>query len=62
MLKPEEFDPRKFLADATKAAAGICATRFEAFGSAGQASRIRPLPLEAMADRYASAGAEAILP
>jgi fructose-bisphosphate aldolase class II len=50
--KPAEFDPRKFLADAQKAARGICKARYEAFGCAGQASKIKPLSLEAMADRY----------
>lgn len=47
-----EFDPRKFLKDALLAAKGICKARFEAFGCAGHASRIRPLPLEAMVARY----------
>ncbi len=51
--KPEEFDPRKFLAEARKAAMGICKARFEAFGSAGQASKIKPASLEVMSDRYA---------
>jgi fructose-bisphosphate aldolase class II len=51
--KPQEFDPRKFLIDAKKAAVGICKARFEAFGSAGQASRIKPVSLEEMSDRYA---------
>jgi len=50
--KPAEFDPRKFLADAQKAAKEICKARYEAFGCAGQASKIKPLPLEAMAERY----------
>jgi fructose-bisphosphate aldolase class II len=50
--KPAEFDPRKFLADAQKAAKGICKARYEAFGCAGQASKIRPLSLEQMAERY----------
>jgi fructose-bisphosphate aldolase, class II len=49
----EEFDPRKALAAARKAARGICKQRYEAFGCAGQASRIRPVPLEQMARRYA---------
>ena len=49
---PAEFDPRKALAAARKAARGICKARFEAFGCAGQASRIRPVPLEEMARRY----------
>jgi fructose-bisphosphate aldolase, class II len=50
---PAEFDPRKFLKDATAAARGVCKERFEAFGSAGQAPRIKPVPLEKMAARYA---------
>ncbi|WP_353805360.1 class II fructose-bisphosphate aldolase, partial [Acinetobacter baumannii] len=32
-----EFDPRKFLKEATAAARAICKARFEAFGTAGQA-------------------------
>ena len=48
-----EFDPRKALIAAKAAARGICKARFEAFGCAGQASRIKPLPLEAMVPRYA---------
>jgi fructose-bisphosphate aldolase class II len=50
---PSEFDPRKFLKDAMLAARELCKARFEAFGSAGQAPRIKPLPLEKMAARYA---------
>ncbi|MBX3599923.1 MAG: fructose-bisphosphate aldolase class II [Rubrivivax sp.] len=50
--QPAEFDPRKALAAATRAARGICKARFEAFGCAGQADRLRPLPLEAMLPRY----------
>ncbi|HMA32071.1 MAG TPA: class II fructose-bisphosphate aldolase [Casimicrobiaceae bacterium] len=49
---PSEFDPRKLFKDATVAARGICASRFEAFGCAGQASKIKPVPLEKMAERY----------
>jgi fructose-bisphosphate aldolase class II len=48
-----EFDPRKALAAARKAARGICKARFEAFGCAGQGSRIQPLALEQMVARYA---------
>ena len=51
--KPEEFDPRKFLAASVIAARDLCRARFEAFGSAGQADKIKPVPLEAMASRYA---------
>ncbi len=49
---PGEFDPRKAFAEARKAARAIVKARFEAFGCAGQASRIRPVPLDAMAMRY----------
>ncbi|CAM3630659.1 class II fructose-bisphosphate aldolase [Polaromonas hydrogenivorans] len=40
-----EFDPRKALLAAKKAASGICTARFEAFGCAGQASRIKAWPM-----------------
>ncbi|MBN47963.1 MAG: fructose-bisphosphate aldolase class II [Spongiibacteraceae bacterium] len=47
-----EFDPRKYLAETTKAMKDICAARFEAFGTVGHASKIKPLSLEAMYQRY----------
>ena len=50
--QPGEFDPRKALIAARQAAQGICQARFEAFGCAGQAERIKPVPLEAMIRRY----------
>jgi len=50
--QPEEFDPRKALQAARTAARGICKARFEAFGCAGMASRIKPVGLDAMASRY----------
>ena len=37
----KNFDPRKYLAEATKAMKGICKARYEAFGCAGQASKIK---------------------
>ena len=52
--KPDEFDPRKFLADATKAAREICKLRFEAFGSAGKASLVKPIALDKITDLYAA--------
>jgi fructose-bisphosphate aldolase class II len=51
-----EFDPRKPLKDATAAARDICKARFGAFGSAGKAARLKPVPLESMARRYARPG------
>jgi fructose-bisphosphate aldolase class II len=51
--QPAEFDPRKALAAAKKAAFGVVKARFEAFGCAGRASQIKAVPLETMARRYA---------
>ena len=48
------FDPRKYLAAATKAMKEICKARYEAFGTAGNASKIVPLNLEVMTARYTS--------
>jgi len=50
--QPAEFDPRKAFAAARAAARGLCELRFEAFGCAGQAQRLRPLSLDAMLPRY----------
>ena len=50
--QPSEFDPRKALAAATLAAKAIVKARFEAFGCAGQAARMKPIPLESMIRRY----------
>ncbi|WP_111657676.1 class II fructose-bisphosphate aldolase [Isoalcanivorax indicus] len=47
-----EFDPRKYLAVATQAMKDICIARYEAFGTAGNASKITPLSLEVMFQRY----------
>jgi fructose-bisphosphate aldolase class II len=52
MQNPSEFDPRKFLTAATRAAEGICRDRFVSFGCAGQADKIKPITLEKMAQRY----------
>ncbi len=51
---PSEFDPRKFLKAAMLAAKDLCRERFEAFGCAGRGSRLKPLPLTAMAEQYAN--------
>ncbi len=48
------FDPRKFLKAATAGMKDICKARYEAFGCAGHASRIKPISLEGMVSRYAS--------
>jgi fructose-bisphosphate aldolase class II len=46
------FDPRKFLKESTKAMKEICKARYEAFGCAGNASKIKPVSLEKMIDFY----------
>lgn len=51
---PSEFDPRKFLKASMEAMADICTIRYEAFGCAGQASKIKPLSLQAMYKAYQS--------
>ncbi len=48
-----EFDPRKFLKPAMDAMAKVCVARFEAFGTAGHADKIKVIPMSAMAKRYA---------
>ena len=53
---PSEFDPRKYLKESLVAMRDICIARYEAFGSAGHASKIKPLSLAAMQDRYDSGG------
>ena len=49
-----EFDPRKFLKPAMAAMERVCRERFEAFGTAGNAARIRVIPMADMARRYQS--------
>ncbi|MGV6852763.1 MAG: class II fructose-bisphosphate aldolase [bacterium] len=49
---PAQFDPRKYFKAATNAMKDICKARYEAFGCAGQGSKIKPITLEAMADKY----------
>ena len=50
---PAEFDPRKYLTETIKAMRDICIQRYEAFGSAGQASKIKAISLDDMAKQYA---------
>ena len=49
---PKEFDPRKFFKASTKAMQEICKIRYEAFGTAGKASKIKPINLDDMVKRY----------
>ena len=54
MEAPDQFDPRKYLVPAMVEMKKLCIERFEAFGTAGHADRIRPIPLAEMAKRYAA--------
>src|SRR5688572_7391766 len=47
-----EFDPRKYLSEATKAMKEICIARYQSFGTSGWADKIKPIMLEQMAERY----------
>ncbi|GLX84873.1 fructose-1,6-bisphosphate aldolase [Thalassotalea loyana] len=58
---PSEFDPRKFLAETTKAMTDICVARYEAFGTAGNASKIKPISLEKMFTRYENGELNALI-
>jgi len=58
---PAEFDPRAFLKAATVAARSVCKNRFEAFGSAGQAAKIKVIALDIMAARYTKGELAAIV-
>lgn len=49
---PLEFDPRKYFIPAFNAMRDVCIERYEAFGSAGHGSKIQPLMLSIMSERY----------
>ena len=52
--KPGEFDPRAYLKPAKEAMKAVVKQRFEEFGAAGQASKIRAVHTSVMAKRYAA--------
>jgi fructose-bisphosphate aldolase class II len=49
-----QFDPRKFLTETITAMKDICLARYEAFGTAGNAGKIKVISLEDMYGRYNS--------
>jgi fructose-bisphosphate aldolase class II len=51
---PAEFDPRKYFKASMQAMQEICVARYESFGTAGNASKMTALSLDAMFDRYQS--------
>jgi fructose-bisphosphate aldolase class II len=50
--KPAEFDPRKYLAETIVAMRDICIKRYEAFGTAGNAGKIKVKSLSVMQVAY----------
>lgn len=51
--KPAEFDPRKYLKLGMDAQQRVCEERYAQFGAAGNASKIKAMPLSDMAKLYA---------
>jgi fructose-bisphosphate aldolase class II len=51
--KPTEFDPRKFMIPAMQEMEKLCLDRFQRFGTAGNASKIKVIDIDDMAKRYA---------
>ena len=51
---PSAFDPRAFLKETIIAMKDIAAARYESFGTAGNASKLKALNLDAMTERYQS--------
>ena len=49
---PSKFDPREYLKPAREAAKAICVQRYRQFGCEGQGSKIQPVPLKMMVERY----------
>ncbi|OUS26193.1 fructose-1,6-bisphosphate aldolase [Thalassotalea sp. 42_200_T64] len=58
---PSEFDPRKFLQVTTNAMYDICKARYEAFNTAGNASKIKAISLDNMFERYAKGELKALV-
>jgi fructose-bisphosphate aldolase, class II len=55
------FDPRDYLKPARAAAKKICIERYQQFGCAGQASKIKPIGMSVMAEKYAKGELNAVV-
>ena len=55
------FDPRDFLKPARAAAKKICIERYQQFGCAGMASKIKPINMSVMAEKYAKGELNAVV-
>jgi len=58
---PKNFDPRKYLKVSTDAMQAICEARMNAFGTSGQAGKIKTINLEEMVLRYDSGELDQII-
>ena len=56
-----QFDPRKFLVPAMDAMEALCKTRFERFGTAGNASSIKVIDIDDMAKCYADRSLDPVI-
>ncbi|PFG63328.1 fructose-bisphosphate aldolase [Thioclava sp. ES.031] len=59
--KPTEFDPRKFMIPAMEEMEKLCLDRFQRFGTAGNASKIKVIDLDDMAKRYADGSLDPVI-
>ncbi len=57
---PKEFDPRHFLKPSIKYMQKVCSDRYQQFGSAGNASKIKQISLEDFAAKYAKGELNAV--
>jgi fructose-bisphosphate aldolase class II len=57
---PKEFDPRHFLKPSIKYMQKVCADRYQQFGTAGNASKIKQMSLEEYAAKYAKGELSAV--
>ncbi|MBO9999122.1 MAG: fructose-bisphosphate aldolase class II [Cyanobacteria bacterium SID2] len=51
---PSNFDPRHFMKPSIKYMKQVCAERYEAFGTAGNATKVKQVSLDEFAAKYAS--------
>jgi len=58
---PSQFDPRKFLVPAMNAMEELCLDRFERFGTAGNAHKIKIIDIDDMAKRYADGSLDPVV-
>jgi fructose-bisphosphate aldolase class II len=58
---PSDFDPRKYLAESMNAMKDVVISRYEAFGTAGNADKIRSVSLDNMFEQYAAGALDPIV-